>query len=280
LNVLFCFLLAAVLLPACTSTKPAPLPGRTRIQAEQAYETAQAEYRRQNWAAAAKSFERAADTFAAVDDFGAEATARHNCGQALRKAGQLDAAVESYQKALAINGRLKRSSEQAQNLAGLAACYRAQNKVDLAIQTGEEALKLATGSKSVVAKLENDLALSLLKRGDAADRDRVIQLLTSALKISEWEGNKRSIAANHLNLGRAQLQFDQATAAETSLNKALELFRSLDDPAGLAASHELLAKLYLKLGNTEKARFHSEQARAKYEFLKDEAGLRRVENLK
>ncbi len=269
-----------ILLPACTSTKPAPQPGRTRVQAEQAYETAQAEYGRQSWAASAKSFERAAEAFAAVDDFGAEATAYHNCGMALRKAGQLDMAIEAYQKALAINQRLKRPNEQAQNLAGLAACHRAQKQIDLAIQSGEEALKLATGSKTVVAKLQNDLALSLLQRGNAADRDRVIQLLTDALKISEWEGNKRSLAANHLNLGRAQLQFDDTKAAETNLHRALELFRSVDDPAGLAASHELLAKLHLKLGNAEKATFHREQARAKYEFLKDEAGLRRVENLK
>src|SRR5690349_10855616 len=73
------FLLAICFcLGACSSTKPRPEPARPRIQAEQAYEAGKSEYRQQHWAAAAQSFQKAADGFAVLDDFATEATARHN----------------------------------------------------------------------------------------------------------------------------------------------------------------------------------------------------------
>lgn len=276
----FACLLLCVLWLGCASGPPKKEPGVTRIEAEQAYDAGQAAYQRQNWALAASSFGKAAAAFAAVDGYAAEATARHNQAQALRRTGQVDAAMESYQKSLAINQRLKRTSEQAQNLAGLAQCYRAQKKPDLAIHTGEEALKLGSAPGVVRATLENDLALSLLQRGSAADRDRILSLFQSALATHQSLGNQRALAANHLNLGRAQLHFEQTDAASANLEKALDLFRALDDPAGLANTHELLAKLCLRRNDTEKGRFHLEQAREKYEFLRDEASVRRLESLR
>jgi len=69
-------------------------------------------------------------------------------------------------------------------------------------------------------------------------------------------------------------------AAGTSLLKALELFRSLDDPRGLATAHELLARLYRKRNDPEKAGFHAGQAREKYEFLHDDAGVKRMDSLR
>ena len=275
----FLVFLVCALCFGCTSTKPAPAPARPRIEAERSYETGRASYQNQNWSAAAASFGKAADSFAAMDDYRAEATARHNEAQALRRAGRIEEAIAAYQKALAINQRLRHALDQAQNLTGLAQCYRAQKKFDLAIQNCEEALKLSSSSRIVTATIQNDLALTLLQRGNKEDEDRVIKLLKSALESSEAVGNSRARAANYLNLGRAYLQFGKNDSAENSLTKALDAFRAIDDPAGLAQTHEQLAKLYRATANADKAKFHLGQAREKYTFLKDEAGLKRLDQV-
>ena len=274
----FLLLLVGALCSGCTSTAPPKEQSRPRIEAERAYENGQAAYKQKQWISAANSFGKAADSFAAMDDYAIEATALHNQAQALRRAGQIEESIASYQKSLALNQRLKRPLEQAQDLTGLAQCYRAQKKFDLAIQNSDDAMKLASSSRTLTSVIQNDLALTLLQRGNKEDQDRIIQLLKSALKTSEAAGSSRARAANYLNLGRAWLQFGQNDSAENSLTKALDAFRAIDDPAGLAQTHEQLAKLYRMSGNAEKAKFHLEHAREKYTFLKDEAGLKRIED--
>ena len=276
------WLLIAILLlmTGCASTKPAKEPSRTRVQAEQAYDSGRAAYGRQSWAAAAASFEKAAEAFAAVDDYAEEATARHNHGQALRRLGKQQEALEAYEKSRVLNKRLSRKTEEAQNLDGMAASWRALGELERAIQVLEEALPLASESRSVRATVENDLGLYLLQLKRKEDQARVLQLLQSALDTNKSLGDTRALAANHLNFGRAQLQFEQLDAAAASLLKALELFRSLDDPRGLATAHELLARLYRKRNDPEKAGFHAGQAREKYEFLHDDAGVKRMDSLR
>ena len=268
--------LCCVHFSGCASKPPPQEPSRPRIQAERAYGSGQDEYRRQNWMAAANLFGRAADFFASIDDYDAEATARHNQAQALKRAGEIDAAIEAYEKSRVINERLGRKTEQAQNLAGIASCQRSQGQLDQAIKTAGEALSLGVDSRSVTATLENDLGLYLLQRGDEADRERIVELFSSALKANRSAGNKRFEAVNHLNLGRAHARFDQADLAEKHFQDALTLFRDTGDPVGLAHSHEQLWKLYRKRGDESKAAFHHEQAREKFEFLKDEKGLKRL----
>ncbi len=274
----FSILLAACLVcVSCTSTKPKPEPSRMRIQAEQCYDAGRAAYRQQNWTSASSSFGKAADAFEAMDDYAAEATARHNQGQALRRAGLYDEAIAAFQQSFAVNQRLQHPAEQALNLAGLAQCYRAQKKLDPAIEAQEKALKLAGPSRAIAATVQNDLALSLLQRGKKEDRDRVIRLLNAALEYNGLAGPRRSVAANQLNLGRAYLTFGENDPAEKMLTRALESFRYLDDPSGLAQTHELLGRLYTARGDVNKARFHFDQAREKYLLLKDDAGLKRIE---
>lgn len=276
--VLFCLLPFAfcLLFSGCASAPPPKERSRPRIQAEQAYEKAQDAYRRHAWAAAAKSFGEAADIFAAIDDYDTEATARHNQAQALKRAGEINAAIAAYEKSKAINERLGRKTELVQNLAGLASCHRSRKKLDLAIQTLEDALKIPVDSKSVTATLENDLGLYLLQRGSRADQERIIELFTSALNTNKLIGSKRTEAINRLNLGRAYLRFDQPDLAEQHLEDALAVFRDAGDPVGLAYAHELLWKLFAKRGDEDKAAFHLQQAREKFEYLKDEKSLKRL----
>ena len=175
-----------------------------------------------------------------------------------------------------INERLHRDVEQAQNLTGLAQCAAAQQRLDLAIETSEQALKLAGKTPAIRATIENDLAVHLLERGRATDRDRVLALLASALNTNQQLRNAPGVAVNDLNFGRAHLAFGQLELAEAQLARALLEFRTLDDVRGLAQTHELLAAVYAKRGDAARAKVHRQQALDKYAFLKDEAAMKRL----
>ena len=125
--------------------------------------------------------------------------------------------------------------------------------------------------------LENDLALYLLARSDAGDRERIEELLASALASSRSHGDAGGVATVQLNRGRAHLQFGEVALAEPPLREALDRFRALDDPEGLARTHEELARLFDVRNEPGAARRHLEQARRGYAFLRDEAGLRRLD---
>ena len=105
-------------------------------------------------------------------------------------------------------------------------------------------------------------------------------LLTTALQINESARTTPSVAANYLNLGRAYVAFGPLDQAETQLLKALQLFRSIEDVPGLANAHEACARLYALRKDTNRMRFHLDRSREGYAYLKDEAGLRRVESIK
>jgi tetratricopeptide (TPR) repeat protein len=269
--------LGPVVLLACTSAAPAPEPSPLRQQAQRAAETGGSRFAARHWEASARSFERAAEIYGALDDSAAEAAARRGQAEALRRAGKIDDAAVAFQSALAIDQRAGRPLDEARDLAGLARCASARGEMDLAIATAQQALERTPASDPLHALLENDLALYLLERGDVADRKRIHQLLESALEESRSRGDVRGMASAELNLGRAYLHFGENDLAESPLDEALAHFRTLDDPEGLAHAHEELARLFDARAQPDRARFHREQARRGYAFLGDEAGVRRLE---
>jgi len=268
-------LLAAVagVLAGC-STAPAKPVNELLRDKQTAQETALAEYQDLNWKAAARNFQKTADILNALDDYAGEAAARHNQARALQHDGQHEAAITAYQRALAINRRLKRPQDEAMNLAGLAQCYQAQGRLASAIEAAEQALPMApTNPPTTRVIIQNDLAALLLERNQPGDADRARQLLDTALAADPKS------AVTQLNLGRAALVAGQPAEARPRLMQALEGFRAEMNPAGVAAAHELLARCCAALGDRDAARFHLEQARQKYTFLKNTAALKRLASI-
>lgn len=273
------FALVVLLSAGCATTSKHPQAGQYRAEARRAEADAKDAYQAKNWAAAARSFGQAADNYALIEDVSAEAVARHNEGHAARRAGLIEESVAAYGRALELNETRGDKNARATNLSGLLQAYRAQDKLDLAIETGEKALALAGGSKAVTSILQNDLALCLLQRGNAADEKRVIDMLTEAVRTQKSVGTGQTLATTYLTLGRAHVQYGQFEPAEMPLTKALTIFRRIENPAGIARAHELLAKMYLGRNDAGKAKPHLEQAREKFELLKDEKSLKRIEEL-
>jgi tetratricopeptide (TPR) repeat protein len=269
--------LGTLLGSACASPPPEPV---ARLEARQQLESGRTAWEKRQWQASGRSFERAAIAFAAIGDDAAEAAARRDQGEALRRAGEPDAAAAADRRALELDRRLGKVPEQARDLAGLARCAAAMGERDLAVATAREALALAPPATPLAAVIENDLALYLLARDEAGDHSHAVELLSSALGSNRARGDDVGIATNELNLGRAALAAADLDEADAHLQRALEHFQKLEDANGLAHTQEVMAQLDTARGDDAQARFRLEQARAGYEFLNDRIALRRLESLR
>ncbi len=246
---------AAALLAGCSTTPAKPVNKLLRDK-QLAQDMAFAEYKDLNYKAAARNFQKTADILNTLDDYHGEAADRHNQARALQHDGQLDAAIATYQRALAINRRLNQTANQAQNLAGLAQCYEAQGRLPQAIEAAQHALPLAATAKPI---LQNDLAGFLIQRngpGDLVDAQKLLNATDLKLAITQ------------LNLGRLALVAGKPADAKPRLTQALESFRGDENPHGIACAHEALARCYAALGDTDAAQFHQQQARNKFSYLK------------
>jgi tetratricopeptide (TPR) repeat protein len=266
------------LLVACASSSPPPV-SPLRTEALAAAEAGSRRLTGRHFAAAADSFGQAAQIYGVIDDPTAEAAALRNQAEALRRLGDLGAATAGFERALAIDRLGKRTDGQARDFAGLARCSSARGEVDCAIRQSEQALGLVSGAEALRASLEIDLAVYLLARGNSTDQGRIIGLLTSAGDRAAAEGEARTEATAHLHMGRAQRFFGSPELAEEPLRLALSEFQRLDDPEGLARTHEALGRLLNARNQPEAAKRHLEQARRGYEFLNDQAALAHLDEL-
>jgi len=264
------------LLVACTSAPPPPEPSPLRRRAQSAVEAGSKRFSGRHFEASASSFGQAAEIFGVLDDEVSEAAALRNQAESLRRTGDVAGATDGFERALALDRKNANALARARDLAGLARCASARGEMDRAVEQSEQALVLANGDDAVQAPFEIDLAVYLLERGNAADRPRLEALLESAASPSNEPSSR---AAAHLNRGRAQRRFGASESAESSLRQALDEFRQLDDPEGVARTHEELGRLLQARGDMEAARRHLQQAQRGYAFLGDEAASASVEAL-
>ncbi|NNL67883.1 MAG: tetratricopeptide repeat protein [Myxococcales bacterium] len=268
--------LGALGLLACASDPGPPPPSPLRQDAHRAAESGRASFEERRFEASARAYGRAARTYGALDDPEAEAAALRGQGEALRRNGSVEAATEAFERALALDRRRDDPVAHALDWAGLARCARDRGEIENAVAAVERALGLAGIEPSLRAALGSDLALHLLARGRADDRPRILALLAAARDQAVADDDARRAAVAYLNLGHANRRFGDPARAEAELRQALERFRALDDPAGLARTHEELARVERDQDRPDAARSHEEQARRGYEFLGAEADLERL----
>ena len=247
-----------------------------RVAAQRSLETAHTAFEQRAWRAAARSFGRAADAFAALDEISPEASAWRSQAEALRRAGDEEGAERAGARALVLDRQRGVPEDVARDLVGLARAAAARGDAGLAVARAEEALSLAPPASPLATLVQNDLAVYLLARGDAADRTRAASLLGAALAEATARGDAAGIAAAELNLARTALAGGDPDAAAPRLDRALAGYRGLEDPEGIASTHEVLAALARTRGDESLAAFHRGQAWAGFTFLDDRAALARL----
>jgi tetratricopeptide (TPR) repeat protein len=261
------------LLTACSSTKPPAPVSELRQQARRDMDSGLASYEHRNWPSAAAAFERAAQKYAAMDDDAALASALVNQGNAIFQGGDSSTAKAIFEEAQSVADRAGAKLVSASALAGRAKCLMICCGPATAAPLLEQALTSASGDAATSATLQNELAVVLMHLNDA----KAVELLQAALAANTSLGRNRDVAVNHLNLGRYYLRQGQhLELAKQDLDTALATFKKLDDPVGLSRTHESLAEYYAATGNADQAASHRAQALQKYEFLKDDEGIKRL----
>jgi Flp pilus assembly protein TadD len=159
----------------------------------------------------------------------------NNLGEAVLQKGQVDEAIEQYQKALSIN----RNYDIAHNNIGTALLQKGQ--VDEAINQYQKALEIDPGN----AKFHHNLGGVLLQKGEV---DEAIGQYQKALEIDPNDAN------SHNNLGRAFAQKGQMNEAMTQFQETLKINPDYD------IAHNNLGNVLLQGGRVDEAIAHYQKA--------------------
>jgi tetratricopeptide (TPR) repeat protein len=260
----FCLLLLA----ACSSAPPPPVLPAAVAQADHAAETAQKLSANENWTAAAREWQTAADRYRLLNDRAREAVALHNLAQACRALGEFDRARALLEQAAELNRQIGRSDEAWRNqIALLQVESRAKQTAALEARFARLAASpLPDSQPQLQGMFFNELGLWLQSRGDLAKADETFHQAGQAFAKAGDRSGSAVVLANRARLDEARRQF--ADALE-KWGQARAAFETLADPPGIAAAIAGEGRSLLAAGqNLPVAEILLRRASENFRFLK------------
>jgi len=233
------------LLAACSSAPPPPVLPAAVAQANHAAETAQKLSANENWSAATREWQNAADRYRLLNDRANEAIALHNLGQAHRAIGDLNRAHALLEQAADLNQQLGHGNEGWRNQIAL---LQVESQAKQAAALDARFAKLTSSpppdsQPQLQGLFFNELGLWHQRRGDLAKADEAFHQASQTFAKAGGRHGSAVVLANRARLDEAQRKF--ADALE-KWGEARARFEALADPPGIAASlagegHVLLA---------------------------------------
>ncbi len=234
-TVAFVGLLFLVFSVGCSSTKPPPPkpPAVAQAQRDAAQGIQLSEM--QNWNAAARTWQNAADQYALLNDQTNQAIALHNFAQARRALGQLDEAHQLFEQAAALNEKHQLRKEWWRNQIALLQMEALSND-PAALQN--RFAKLIPGASQIqdanlLGLFQNELGLWRQRQDEFAKAAEEFLRAQSSFNTAHNSGGVASVTANRAQLLEAQKNFEGAASAWRS---ALKQFEALADPRGITHS--------------------------------------------
>jgi len=266
----------------CRSTpQPTPAPTAVTLVVRSEDQAAKLSHQ-QNWPAAARAWQLAADRASLLNDSAGEAVALHNLGQAERALGQNSAARQHLEQAAAQNEKLGHTAEWWRNQIALL-------QVEADAEAGSTERLKARFNKltplssqlrdhALLGLFLNELGLWQKKQGELSVSDQ-----TFAKAEEDFKAAKDSFGVATVLVNRAQLFGEQKNypAAISSWKTALQNFQALANPPGIAralagqgqallAAHEDLAgaeDLLRRALHNYRTLQNPKQAKATMEYL-------------
>nr|QNO55820.1 photosystem I assembly protein Ycf3 [Methanosarcinales archaeon ANME-1 ERB7] len=173
--------------------------------------------------------------------------------------GELDRALEYFEKALKLNENLGSKEGMAIGLGNIGNVYRIKGELDNALDYFEKALKLSEGLgiKEVMAvQLRNIGNVNL----DKGEHEKALGYYLKALKLDEGLGRKKEIAADLGNIGVVYRIRGEIEKALEYFEKALELDEKLGIKEGMTRALGNIGIIYQIKGEHEKALEYFEKA--------------------
>ena len=226
--------IALLALFGCRSASPPPPAAPAVSMAERAEAQAQKlSDQGQNWLAAARAWQLAADRFSLLNDLAGEALALHNLAQAEGEMDQLDQAHTNLQRAANLNQRIARTNEWWRNQIALLQVEARSGQTD-ALQSrfaslGPQAERLH--SPALRGLFLNELGLWQKGQRDFSKAEHTFTDAEKQFKEARDQYGLATIAGNRAELAEAQTDY---TASSRLWQEALAKFQTLSDPPGIA----------------------------------------------
>jgi len=196
----------------------------------------------------------------------------HQLGMIAQSRGELDAALERYQKALQINEALDNRAGMANSYHQLGRIAQDRGELDAALERYQKALQIneALGDRDGMASSYGQLGNLALVRGELA---QAIEQYQKALQIFEELGNRAGMAGSYHQLGVFAQSRGELDAALEWYQKALQINEELGNRAGMASSYHQLGMLAEDRGELDAALEWYQKALQINEALGNRAGM-------
>ena len=168
-------------------------------------------------------------------------------------------AVRAYLDAADILKKEKDLNELARTYSNLGSCYLNMKKFEDAIEVLKMSMSVAeeAGDITVRCWASFNLAECLVKMGRPEDS---FQYLDPIIPIFEKSDDRVGMAVTYLNYGMAHAALQQWERAEGSYNRSMKIVKELAMPSLEGEIYEELGKMYLAMGETERAKEKLAQA--------------------
>jgi tetratricopeptide (TPR) repeat protein len=181
-----------------------------------------------------------------------KAAAISNSGYVYYGKGQVDKAIDYFEKALKIQEEIDAKSEVANSLSNIGALYSGMGQLEKALDNLLKALKIQQeiGAEKGIAYSLNNIASIYSSLGQT---EKSLEYLYQSLKLQEKLGDKVGASSTLNNLGALYTRMGQIEKALEYYNKSLKIREALDDKLGITISLNNIGSAYDKLGDQEKA---------------------------
>jgi tetratricopeptide (TPR) repeat protein len=189
----------------------------------------------QNWPAAVRAWQLAADRFSLLNDLPGEAVALHNLAQAERQLDQAEQAHRHLEQAADLNKKTGRTNEWWRNQIALLQIESQTGKTQALTARFEKLLPLAARlqSHSLQGLFLNEVGLWQNSGGHFAEATRSFAQAEQEFKNAHDSSGVATVSANQARLYEEQKNYAGAIALWKT---ALVQFQSLREPQGIAAA--------------------------------------------
>ncbi|MFF4273405.1 CHAT domain-containing protein [Streptomyces sp. NPDC001536] len=204
------------------------------------------------------------------------ADAHEGIGDCDLETGQVAAAVQAHERALAIRRRAGDKASIVQSLHRLGVTETNLSRYDRADAHFQEALSLSEqlGDHEEMSRIHHSLAVRADRHGDLAAKKRH---LDRADALRGETANRRSLAARLTERGRLAIDEGRYADALRCFEQALEHDREVPaDRHGIAETTLLVADVYLRLEQPDELKAHAREALLQTERIGDTDGMLRA----
>ncbi len=213
-----------------------------------------------------------AAAFARLENKKREGLMYNQIGLIYNARGDYDAALQWYQKSVAIQETLGDRAGLAASYNNIGMIYNARGDYDAALQWYQKsvAIKEALGDRARLATSYNNIGEVNRARGDY---DAALQWYQKSIAINEALGDRAGMATSYNNIGMIYDARGDYDAALQWYQKSVAIQETLGDRAGLATSYNNIGMIYKARGDYDDALQWYEKSVAIQEALGDRAGL-------